>query len=989
MIRLFKDFNASIEMGSLNNDLIDVFVKTDLFQIFVSHDFHFFNLRIFGNDIVLSEDIQKTCLQESIICCDTNGILKYTECNVISGIEISFTDEKLEFNSLFLFGSLNTDLIPKLNLSNIHFLNINSMKNSSGWRALILASSSNFELTMSNITISDSFFSHGFMNSAYDLRSFAINLTRNIVINNLVSQKLNPFSIKDLNSSILKNGLFIFGNEVMISIRNLTIQLILFPQSVKIYFLVILGSSKKSNININGIQFVNVTCLAFIKTNFSILNLSNLLFSNFSDFNLPFIFINNCLLNINFGSFVNVYSLNTFPIFSFNNESLIYLSSLTIQNTVGYFGNFSNAIVSLSNITFDKLIKSDYLIRIYASNLTLLNANFSNSIFNKEIFLFILLIKLDVNKLVINNVNSPNFFWVESSHYLNYQTKLVFYDLTMINTPKYSILIGSTFEFIHEILLRNMTVDNCVNLGIINLQINFMKIELINILIKNTILSLISFSYFIVTLYERSLTFINFEYFPNFTIKEFRVQDCYGTANIISFKNEKITTTFNVINFSLTNFLLSKTFILDSSAKSFKINMENITIYKIKSTILGFSHFYFLVFSSIESISINNISFDSLFSFEFINLPSKFSQIIITNCSITNIKTQFGSLFKIFHIYEENEIKVLPSTFIIKNFIFQNFKILATSTPLFFNLTSYNIPINFEFTNFFVQNLNFQFTLVFATPSKLKLFSINATNIELLNIKLTKYLFVFVISPINELFLKNIHLNNCESITVVNLPQMFTKVIMSNIVIVGIYHSDFYVIKISQQLTKSNEYNFIQLNNVTLIDVDINSDFTSPYRSIYLGGFDELNINTLIIRNFGSANLSLSGLISCIEITDVKKATLSNIDFVQNISSFVQQFLKISNIFYNLIISSSKFEIVKNIGLRTFQCLVILNCYNVEFHDNQIYGMSTIERPQFTYEQTGVVSFMAENSYSIPSSGEYFLYMQSIYLFIFKVSLSI
>ena len=75
MIRLFKDFNASIEMGSLNNDLIDVFVKTDLFQIFVSHDFHFFNLRIFGNDIVLSEDIQKTCLQESIICCDTSPIL--------------------------------------------------------------------------------------------------------------------------------------------------------------------------------------------------------------------------------------------------------------------------------------------------------------------------------------------------------------------------------------------------------------------------------------------------------------------------------------------------------------------------------------------------------------------------------------------------------------------------------------------------------------------------------------------------------------------------------------------------------------------------------------------------------------------------------------------------------------------------------------------------------------------------------------------------
>ena len=246
---LFKGINGSIEISpalcyeeklvsdcfnEMKDNLVDVYIKIDFFQLIVSSQLSLKNIRFFGNDIALSDDKNNPCLQQKAICC-------LNDCYTINKQKLIINNENLEKKSMFLLQSLVKNDIVQLILTNVYFINFYAIKEEIGWRYLIFSNKTSKKIIFENVTILNFFFSHGLL---YDLHftQNASQIVNDISMRNTYIGNYSSISYQFLNMfSLQKIGLFTLVSQqkkMKLNCENKVkiLKLLLQPSTVPINF---------------------------------------------------------------------------------------------------------------------------------------------------------------------------------------------------------------------------------------------------------------------------------------------------------------------------------------------------------------------------------------------------------------------------------------------------------------------------------------------------------------------------------------------------------------------------------------------------------------------------------------------------------------------------------------------------------------------------------------------------------------------------------
>jgi hypothetical protein len=164
---------------------------------------------------------------------------------------------------------------------------------------------------------------------------------------------------------------------------------------------------------------------------------------------------------------------------------------------------------------------------------------------------------------------------------------------------------------------------------------------------------------------------------------------------------------------------------------------------------------------------------------------------------------------------------------------------------------------------------------------------------------------------------------------------------------------------------------------VSFVYLDLNNDYLSPISLVFLAVFDELVMENVLIKNIRNYNHDIRGIMYFGNIQDIQVATMVKIRFEQEIWSSLDQVFRVTYIHDYFEVSDSKFQISSYENVRKFQCMFVYYAASIAFLNNELIGMSTIEKTQFLSEETGIVSFMTQDSYDFASTDNFFLLIKS------------
>ena len=440
-LQLFLGFNGSIELRAsicdrnieekycLKNseDLVDIYLKSSDFQFIVFSEFSMRNIRFFGNDVILSGLKNNSCLHQRNVCCSSLT----NDCSIENKLLI-YSENYFENNSFILIKSDGNNEVPRLFLTNIVFFNFYSLEKGLGWKALLISKAKTKSILLNNMKIVNFHFSHGIWLD-FDFFPPEFLSSNNISLTNVFFENQSFAFSQDRNYTENKIGLLNFMNSsnYSINITNITIQSINNYYHLQNYFFYFESNTKyhQNNLYINNLIFENSTnigllyiegCFQIFLNDFAIRNIT---YSQetyfFIIFNESKIIMNNGLISMIFGS----------NLFFFCQKCLqISLNSVSITKFYGRLGFVSDSAISISNSHFEN-IKSDYLLSISLSDLSIIKSNFSSSIFNQTAFKIFDATNFLYNESWCMNVSTPKFISLQSQSSSNYlvEAKIIVY----------------------------------------------------------------------------------------------------------------------------------------------------------------------------------------------------------------------------------------------------------------------------------------------------------------------------------------------------------------------------------------------------------------------------------------------------------------------------------------------------------------------------------------------------------------------------------
>ena len=204
-IELFRRTLINITIQPFPYNIVNVFMKTSTFYIFISGLFLIENINFYGNDINLNET--NSCASENYTCCAESDLshlydpsLPNSDCSVI-GQNVQdnnlLTDYGL-FNLEYVFDNPILSDFPHLIINNCLFRNFYIINNRDRFGSIIMLTTYPGIVEMNNMTLTHSYFIQSFiyyLDSNYDL---VLIIQKKLIVNQTFID-----NIYSLNSTIL------------------------------------------------------------------------------------------------------------------------------------------------------------------------------------------------------------------------------------------------------------------------------------------------------------------------------------------------------------------------------------------------------------------------------------------------------------------------------------------------------------------------------------------------------------------------------------------------------------------------------------------------------------------------------------------------------------------------------------------------------------------------------------------------------------------
>ena len=964
--------------------MVDIYVKADLFQFIVDFEFSIKNIRFFGNDIVISDYKNNLCLRQRKVCC-----FSFLNDCAINNTNFTIGNHNLDKNSMFLLKNDNEEKITKLSFTNVSFLNFYAVKEEVGWKQIIYVLGSAKTIFFLNFTLSNFFFPHGVLFAINNAFNF-FKIMNKIKMENVLVENYAFIYNQNNNFNEIKDSCFIFQNfsTIFVNITNLKILSIILPSTSPSKYVFIFESAfnlPESELYINGLTFENNTDIGFIYVNTSLkIAINDFIFKNIlstKETSLFAFFFNKLNTMLNNGLFYAVSSYNS-SLFLCQKGTNLILNSIKLNYMDSNIVNCSESPISIADFHFEN-IKADYLMFISNANLTIVNSNFSSMILKQAAFFLSNISNIIYNESWCMNISTPKFIFFHSTNFnVSTRSKILFFFIRILYTSNDLIFLDIEDLTADVLFLRDFQISDCSSLLLINIKASFQTVDIFNISIKRLKYS----SHYLIYLEQTDQSNYLFTDISCVKLTHIVIQNCVFENKIFSFKvlNNVVMLEINDFNFDSTNAnSLFEFQSISTMYKYFKVFLNNFTLTQMKGDISDSGLLYVVnsITSPVDSIVITNLIVSHCTSIQILHLRSKYNYIIIANLSISFIYQNNDNFMIIEQPYEDDDIS---SSKMNCSLSFYNVRIksavIATKISIAILIITYNRPVKIYFNNSYIENFKLG-TMFYLSSPLIRLISVDIFYLEFYNVKSINDNFFFLYSsdaPMCNVSISNIYIHDSDTFFLILLTQMFDNINIKNITIVNIHYNLYYIIAIFQAESQSTEYAKVEIDHFIFLDVELNNDWDSIMSYLAFAVFNELMMENVIIKNMISYEFDLPGISYFGLVGTLIKVRLNKIDFFQNIWSNLDQVFLIEYISDYLEVINSRFEIEwRTPPMRRFQSLYVIYSYNVVFINNEFIGMSTIERPEYKFEEIGVVSFMAEESYEVPSSGVYNLLIKS------------
>ena len=440
-LRLFRKFDIHLEISpyfcTLNkihgcldeNGIIDVYLKTDLFQIEIGKYLKILNLRIMGNDLILLENV--SCTSAAFICCNdtTNNFL--IECNNKNN-KINILENNFDLNSLFILKGFQ--ITSEIIIINVNFEKINSIREDGGWRSLFLIQQKYYNISFINVGFYRCSLSHGFLyeknNIFSESQNIQINSTiclRNLSWNNVTIEGDNKFTFYFNNGSI---GIpfsffhFEFWERIYVKANKMKVVSIDMMEKNKDveYFIFDFFDDSIVDLNFHEIILQNITGYGFIKMKNSLMVMSYFKITNCKIYQTSFFSLDKSVLMFTLGLINEIEIFLDVPFVISKNSSFLYFNETYVQNVSNTFLNSYQSSLTLINsfLSQIQLLNFDYFMKVVDSNLNITKTNIESAFLRNSSQSFIGLFSFERNIVLIYqksrcfNVIAKNFFIYQS-----------------------------------------------------------------------------------------------------------------------------------------------------------------------------------------------------------------------------------------------------------------------------------------------------------------------------------------------------------------------------------------------------------------------------------------------------------------------------------------------------------------------------------------------------------------------------------------------
>ena len=444
----------------------NVNVKSDMTIFFVGGNMVVRNVKFDFSDSHLTDETDTNkCYATKKVCCNSFSLLTTSSdlllnCNIAKRTSLPINDNKQKnwglFTLFYDFDGDSSTTLPTLKIENVHIVNLYSIHDYSSSSlfpsspSILFLSYNNlpFNLLVSNMTLSNSFFRYGLF-----LRTNDNSITHNLVFSSQTASKLDfneTLKIKS-NVNIQKLNVLDFNDaEVSVS-ENEKSYLFYIDSSAGIYLL--------SSIYVNK-AFINQGVFFFSGASFSDLKLTlhhSLISSVTCNFLSQFISLPSLIFTNN--TFTsnkpqnNGFIIKNIPNFIFDSSQV-----LGGKMPTGDFFQIETSTLSLNNSLFSDIYcwqgSGNYFIRTVTKIYVASDTQFKSSVADANPF--------STDQIIINNtiikkcdfllfVNEHSVlnFWILNSLFQN------------INTTSSSVMISLTCE--RQVIFNNLTLDGVVN----------------------------------------------------------------------------------------------------------------------------------------------------------------------------------------------------------------------------------------------------------------------------------------------------------------------------------------------------------------------------------------------------------------------------------------------------------------------------------------------------------------------------------------------
>ena len=976
-------------------EIIDIYLKTDLFQIEISKYLKVSNIRMIGNELILFKNL--TCINEPILCCNDTANDVMNECNnqknKINILEINF-----ELSSLFILRPLQ--MAPEIMIVNVTFENINSIREDAGWRSLFLIYQKYYNISFINVRFYRCSLSHGFLYEKTYNFSESQSIQNKIFpfIRLLLWNNVNIEGDNKLTSFYFDNGLteipfsffhFEFFEQILIQTHKMKVSSINMSDINKTvdYFIFDFDENSIIELNINELILQNIIGYGFVKMKNSLMVIKDFKISNCKIYQSSFFFLDKSILMLNLGLINEIEILLDVPFLICKNKSLLHFDSTYLQIFSNTFLKSDQSSLTFLNSLLRQiqLLNFNYFMIMVDSNLNITKTNIDNILLKKSSQSFIGIFSLKINIVLVYqkglclDVIALNFFLYQSmslnvSMYLEIK-EIEFVSIKGVNDfpdirPFFYLL--NSLSAIESILFYQIYIHNFDDFSLFQISAPYFNISVNEISLNssndfNSLLIQILISNEDNPYQDQFQSFLNIN---NFTILKVKWDLPIVFLNALT-KN----CTVSLKNCHFKNIFANSFFQFLSEENKLQILIENVNCFEIFKSFDDFLlPFLDLLYTSLSSLIISNITIFNCTTMNFVIIGKPFISIIINNLIVSQMNYNQYYFMRFGSSSQAENPSIKMSILQINNLVVKN----SFFSPYpFSGIFDVKYPFFIQFQNISLENFSSWCFLFFQGTSKIsgKLVFLDFT------LMLKFYFFlIYCDSFFDEALIQNIFVFEASYITLIDLRIYFRNMLFKNIHVSNVDLNDYYLIICTQQQSKKNgEISILEITNTTFLNVGFDSSYYSPISLILVWDITNLNVSNFQLINVVMRGPDLKIDFLCLEVSNVQMVTINSFSFLQTVLINLDQVFKIFGVENFLKISNSRFEIRGKEALKKFQALIIIKCKYIEFVNNTVIGMSTLDRPQFIYEESGVLSFFADSSYVQNTQKIYFLFLKSKY----------